>query len=109
MVKDFIDSVIKRGKVQDSSSNVPKVDKTVKDRFISPSAKRSFADLVKQKPTTKIDKVDATKNHKTTTFWVRKEEVVVDLNLNSLFVVSKVMAHYSCEKIKLVLEDYCQA
>lgn len=38
--------------------------------------------------------------------WVRKEKEVVNLQLDSVLVVTKMKVHYSWMKIKSVLEDY---
>lgn len=42
-------------------------------------------------------------------FWVKKDSEVLDLNLNSLLAVSRLFAHYSWSDVKESLEEFFQS
>lgn len=89
--------------------NIRKVK--VKDRlesFRSDSmGKRSFAEVLRQSPTLSAPKPELAPVSNTS-FWVKKETEVLNLNLNSLLMVSRLFAHYSWKEVKNSLEKNFQ-
>lgn len=69
--------------------------------------KRSYAEVLIQVTNSIVPKSKHT-TASIASFWVKKESEVLNLNLKSLFVVSRLFAHYSWKEVKESLEEFLQ-